>query len=579
MFDERSQELFEILNADQGARTSDGGGVGIDREKLKESWEVHQATGQPLADIVLARGLITRDGLLVAVAKGLGFQFSKIAQSEFSPELLGALSPELARGYGAFPHHAESHLLEVWATDPFNTQVVDDLGFALGKEVRLVVADPDEVRKLVERCYGEGASSLEDLLTSIDIRHYEQGAAAETDLAERDLEAMAGQAPIIHFVNLVLTQAIRDKASDIHFEPFEHEFRIRYRIDGALYEMTPPPRQLALPIASRLKVMANLNIAERRVAQDGRIQFTLAGQGARTVDLRVSTLPTQFGESIVLRVLDRAAVQLDLSQLGLPIRIHDALSEIIRRPNGILIVTGPTGSGKTTTLYAALRTINTTEAKLLSVEDPVEYEIDGIMQVPVNAPIGLTFASALRAFLRQDPDVIMVGEIRDLATAQVAIQAALTGHLVFSTLHTNDAAGAITRLVDMGVEPFLISSTVSAVLAQRLLRRICPHCKTSYQPSTELLASEGIDPRAVAGRPFYRGRGCSHCHNTGYLGRLGIFEWLPMSEEICEQVLMREPTLVLHKTAIAQGMFTLREDGLRAALDGETTLDELLRYT
>jgi len=323
------------------------------------------------------------------------------------------------------------------------------------------------------------------------------------------LEAMAGQAPIIHFVNLVLAQAIRDKASDIHFEPFEHEFRIRYRIDGALYEMTPPPRQLALPIASRLKVMANLNIAERRVAQDGRIQFTLAGQGARTVDLRVSTLPTQFGESIVLRVLDRAAVQLDLSQLGLPMRIHDALGEIIRRPNGILIVTGPTGSGKTTTLYAALRTINTTEAKLLSVEDPVEYEIDGIMQVPVNAPIGLTFSSALRAFLRQDPDVIMVGEIRDLATAQVAIQAALTGHLVFSTLHTN------------GVEPFLISSTVSAVLAQRLLRRICPHCKTSYQPSTELLVSEGIDPRAVAGRPFYRGRGCSHCHNTGYLGRLG----------------------------------------------------------
>jgi len=579
MFDERSQELFEILNADQGARTSDGGGVGIDREKLKESWEVHQATEQPLADIILARGLITRDGLLIAVAKGLGFRFSKIAQSEVSPELLGALSPELARGYGAFPHHAESHLLEVWVADPFNTQVIDELGFALGKEVRLVVADPDEVRTLVERCYGEGASSLEDLLTSIDIRHYEQGAVAETDLAERDLEAMAGQAPIIHFVNLVLAQAIRDKASDIHFEPFEHEFRIRYRIDGALYEMTPPPRQLALPIASRLKVMANLNIAERRVAQDGRIQFTLAGQGARTVDLRVSTLPTQFGESIVLRVLDRAAVQLDLSQLGLPMRIHDALGEIIRRPNGILIVTGPTGSGKTTTLYAALRTINTTEAKLLSVEDPVEYEIDGIMQVPVNAPIGLTFSSALRAFLRQDPDVIMVGEIRDLATAQVAIQAALTGHLVFSTLHTNDAAGAITRLVDMGVEPFLISSTVSAVLAQRLLRRICPHCKTSYQPSTELLVSEGIDPRAVAGRPFYRGRGCSHCHNTGYLGRLGIFEWLPMSEEICEQVLMREPTLVLHKTAIAQGMFTLREDGLRAVLDGETTLDELLRYT
>jgi len=582
MFDERSQELFEILNADLGARTSDGGGVGIEREKLKESWEAHQATGQPLADIVLAHGLITRDGLLVSVAKSLGFRFSKIARSEFSPELLGELSPELARSYEVFPHRAEPHLLEIWAADPFNTQVVDDLGFALGKEVRLVVADPDEVQEFIRRYYGPESGTVEELLSSIDIRHYERGAAAETDLAERELEAIAGQTPIIHFVNLVLTQAIRDKASDIHFEPFEHEFRIRYRIDGALYDMTPPPRELALPIASRLKVMANLNIAERRVAQDGRIQFTLTGQGGqreRAVDLRVSTLPTQFGESIVLRVLDQSAVQLELSQLGLPTRIHDALGEAICRPNGILIVTGPTGSGKTTTLYAALRAINTPDAKLLSVEDPVEYEIDGIMQVPVNAPIGLTFASALRAFLRQDPDVIMVGEIRDLETAQVAIQASLTGHLVFSTLHTNDAAGAITRLIDMGVEPFLISSTVSAVLAQRLLRRICPHCKTSYQPSDALLASEGINRERVAGRPFYRGMGCIQCHNTGYFGRLGIFEWLPMTEEIREQVLMREPTLELRKTAIAQGMFTLRDDGLRAVLDGQTTLDELLRYT
>jgi len=582
MFDERSQELFGILNADREARTSDGGGVGIEREKLKESWEVHQTTGQPLADIVLVRGLITRDGLLVAVAKSLGFRFSKIAQSEFSSELLGELSPELARNYEVFPHRAEPHLLEILAADPFNTQVVDDLGFALGKEVRLVVADPDEVQEFIRRYHGPESGTVEELLSSIDIRHYEREPAAETDLVERELEAIAGQAPIIHFVNLVLTQAIRDKASDIHFEPFEHEFRIRYRIDGALYDMTPPPRQLALPIASRLKVMANLNIAEQRVAQDGRIKFTLTGQGGqreRGVDLRVSTLPTQFGESIVLRVLDQSAVQLDFSQLGLPTRIHDALGEAICRPNGILIVTGPTGSGKTTTLYAALRSLNMPDAKLLSVEDPVEYEIDGIMQVPVNVPIGLTFASALRAFLRQDPDVIMVGEIRDLETAQVAIQASLTGHLVFSTLHTNDASGAITRLIDMGVEPFLISSTVSAVLAQRLLRRICPHCKTEYQPSDALLASEGINREQVTGRPFYRGTGCVQCHNTGYLGRLGIFEWLPMTEKIGEQVLMREPTLELRKTAIAQGMCTLREDGLRAVLGGQTTLDELLRYT
>jgi len=607
MFDERSQELFETLKAASAANIASGGGEGaVGIEKLEEAWAEHEASGRPLADVVLSCGLLTREGLLVAVAKGLGGRFSKIAQSGFSPELLGELSPDLAHRYGVVPCRAKPEWVEVLAVDPFNTQMVGDLVFALGKEVRLVVADPDEVQELLAHYYGEGTNregtrSLEELLSSIDARQYEPfgaGDDVENGLAVQDLEAMAEQAPIIHFVNLVLTQAIRDKASDIHFEPFEHEFRIRYRVDGALYDMTPPPRQLALPIASRLKVMANLNIAERRVPQDGRIRFTSAGLAGRqerdpasapdsaassaqalAVDLRVSTLPTQFGESIVLRVLDQSAVQLDLSQIGLPPEVYRAFGEVIRRPNGIVVVTGPTGSGKTTTLYSALRAISSDEVKLLSVEDPVEYEIDGIMQVPVNTPIGLTFASALRAFLRQDPDVIMVGEIRDLETAQVAIQAALTGHLVFSTLHTNDAAGAITRLIDMGVEPFLISSTVSAVLAQRLLRRICPHCKTSYQPSAELLASEGIDAQAVGGRTFYRGAGCVHCHNTGYLGRLGIFEWLPMTELIREQVLSGAPTLELRKTAIGKGMHTLREDGLRAVLDGETTLDELLRYT
>ena len=299
---------------------------------------------------------------------------------------------------------------------------------------------------------------------------------AGRELTETDIEQLAGQTPIIRFVNLVLGQAIRDQASDIHFEPFEHEFKIRYRIDGALYEMAPPPKALALPIISRLKVLANLNIAERRLPQDGRIKLTIAG---RAVDLRVSTLPTQFGESVVLRVLDQSAVQLELGQLGLPAAIQAGVEEIIRRPNGIFIVTGPTGSGKTTTLYSCLKMLNTIDAKLLTVEDPVEYEIDGIMQVPVNLAAGLTFARALRTFLRQDPDIVMVGEIRDLETAQIAIQASLTGHLVLSTLHTNDAAGAVTRLVDMGIEPFLLASTLEAVLAQRLVRRICGSCRPS----------------------------------------------------------------------------------------------------
>ncbi|KXU36672.1 pilus assembly protein PilB [Cephaloticoccus primus] len=574
MFDERSQSLFELLGAQgQGG----GGGIG----KLRAAWAEHQASGQSLADIVLARGLFSREELLRRVADGLGWSFAGVGQPEVSTELLGAIRPELARRYAVFPRGVEAGRegpIELWAADPFNRQSVDDLSFALGREVRFVVADPEEILALLRRHYGEGSEFPAEAHSPVEAPSFdlEPEPAAGAELAEGDLESMAAQAPVIHFVNLVLKQAIRDKASDIHFEPFEDEFRIRYRIDGALYEMAPPPRQLALPISSRLKVMANLNIAERRIAQDGRIKFMLEG---RAVDLRVSTLPTQFGESIVLRVLDQSAVQLDVSQLGLPADIHAALNETIRRPNGIFIVTGPTGSGKTTTLYAGLRVINAPDMKLLTIEDPVEYEIDGIMQVPVNAPIGLSFAAALRAFLRQDPDVIMVGEIRDLETAQIAIQASLTGHLVFSTLHTNDAPGALTRLIDMGVEPFLISSTLSAVLAQRLVRRICPHCKTAYQPGDALLASAGIDRRAVGGRSFFRGAGCPHCYHTGYRGRLGIFEWLPMSEAMRELTLERAPTLQLRHAATRQGMRTLREDGLRAVLGGQTTLDELLRYT
>jgi type IV pilus assembly protein PilB len=426
---------------------------------------------------------------------------------------------------------------------------------------------------LIRKYYGEDSASLDELLTEIEPESF---ASEGDDISATDLETMAGQTPIIRFVNLVLAQAIRDHASDIHFEPFETEFKIRYRIDGALYEMTPPPRQLALPIASRIKVLANLNIADRRIAQDGRIKITLAG---RAVDLRVSTLPTQFGESVVLRVLDQSSVQLDLAQLGLPADIASEFAEIIRRPNGIFVVTGPTGSGKTTTLYSGLREINTPEIKILTAEDPVEYEIDGIMQVPVVPQIGLTFAAALRSFLRQDPDVIMVGEVRDLETAQVAIQASLTGHLVLSTLHTNDAPGAVTRLIDMGVEPFLIASTLEAVLAQRLVRRICPHCRTAYQPGDDLLQSAGIKREAVGDRPFYYGTGCTHCHQTGYLGRRGIFEWLRLTEPIRELVLTRAPTLQLRQAAVMQGMRTLRDDGLRAVLDGETTLEEILKYT
>ena len=387
---------------------------------------------------------------------------------------------------------------------------------------------------------------------------------------------LANEVPIVRFVNLVLFQAVQDRASDIHFEPFEDEFKIRYRVDGALYEMTPPPKHLALPVISRLKVMANLNISERRLPQDGRINFQM---GNRQVDLRVSTLPTQFGESLVLRVLDRSAVNLELESLGLPKYVYDYIGEAILQPNGIFIVTGPTGSGKTTTLYSCLRRVNSIDSKLLTAEDPVEYDIDGIMQVAINDAQGMTFSKALRSFLRQDPDIIMLGEMRDLETSQIAIQASLTGHLVLSTLHTNDAPGAVTRLVDMGVEPFLISSTLMAVLAQRLVRTACRKCRTPFEPTESQLTLLNLSPHDIGDKSFYYGRGCSACNDTGYRGRKGIFELLIVSEAIRNLINERAPTVVLRQKAVELGMVTLREDGLRSIFDGDTTIEEVVKYT
>src|ERR1035437_7493792 len=392
----------------------------------------------------------------------------------------------------------------------------------------------------------------------------------------RLVESLANEAPIVKFVNLVLFQAIQDRASDIHFEPFETEFRIRYRVDGALYEMAPPPKHLALPVISRLKVMSNLNISERRLPQDGRISYTVAN---RQEDLRVSTLPTLFGESVVLRVLDRAAVNLDLDTLGFPKYLHDYVSEAVQRPNGILIVTGPTGSGKTTTLYSCMRRVNTIDSKLLTAEDPVEYDIEGIMQVAINEAVGMTFGKALRSFLRQDPDIIMVGEMRDLETAQISIQASLTGHLVLSTLHTNDATGAVTRLIDMGIEPFLISSTLMAVLAQRLVRTICKNCRTPFEPTDDQLALLNLSAHDLGDKAFHYGRGCSVCNDTGYKGRKGIFELLIISEAIRGVINERAPALVLRQKAIELGMVPLREDGLRSIFEGDTTIEEVVKYT
>jgi len=536
----------------------------------------HKATGKPLADVVVDLGIIEKEELLQRIANHLGYDYLRELPVQFPGEAIAAVNGKLARDYGVMPLRADAQDIELLVTDPFNAQAVDDLTFALDRNVRLYFADPDKVEVQIKQHYGEDEESIDEVLQEISTGNINTGGAATRELTERDIESMAEQTPIIKFVNLVIGQAIRDKASDIHFEPFEHEFKIRYRIDGALYEMAPPPKQLALPIISRVKVLASLNIAERRIPQDGRIKINIGG---RAVDLRVSTLPTQFGESVVLRVLDQSAVRLDISQLGMPEDVFNGMQEILRRPNGIFIVTGPTGSGKTTTLYSGLRVINTVDLKLLTAEDPVEYEIEGIMQVPVNPLVGLTFASALRSFLRQDPDVIMVGEIRDLETAQIAIQASLTGHLVLSTLHTNDAPGAVTRLVDMGVEPFLIAASLEAGLAQRLVRRVCTQCKTAYVPTPELLGQLGLARENVGDRQFFYGRGCPVCSQSGYKGRMGIYEWLRMSEGVRDLVTQRAPTLAIRQKAIEQGMRTLRDDGLRAIFDGHTSIEEVIKYT
>ena len=440
--------------------------------------------------------------------------------------------------------------------------------------MHVVVASTWQIDELIKRFYGTDAGSMDEILAQLGGGLEFGGPDGGLDL--KNLEAEANATPIIRFVDLILYQAINDRASDIHFEPFETEFKIRYRVDGALYEMSPPPRHLALPVISRVKVMANLNIAERRLPQDGRIQMTLAG---KQVDLRVSTLPTQFGESVVLRVLDRSAVKLELETLGMPPYIYNYLLHTIEKPNGIFIVTGPTGSGKTTTLYACLNKINTVDSKVLTAEDPVEYDIEGIIQVPMNDAIGLTFARTLRAFLRQDPDRIMVGETRDIETAQIAIQASLTGHLVFTTLHTNDAPGAVTRLVDMGVEPFMISSSLEGVLGQRLIRKICMNCRTAYEPNESALAQLGLSPHEIGDRTFYYGKGCDACNQTGYKGRKGIYELLDISDPIRELINQRAPSVVLKQKAIELGMTTLRQDGLRSIYEGETTIEEVLKYT
>jgi type IV pilus assembly protein PilB len=548
----------------------------IDDLQYEEVAAEFKRGGAPVIQLLQDFGIMQLDDVLQVMANYLGTRVVSLRDVQFTPELLQTVPANVARMYQCLPVGMQDGTVQVALADPLDPARSDEINFAVKKSVQIVVADPAEIEKAIEQHYGQEMGDVSAILKEL---------GADTDIAREVSEAgedakaaetLANEAPIVKFVNLVLFQAIQDRASDIHFEPFETEFRIRYRVDGALYEMSPPPKHLALPVISRIKVMSGLNISERRVPQDGRINFPM---GNRQIDMRVSTLPTQFGESVVLRVLDRGAVSLDVETLGFPKYVHDYVTEAILRPNGIMIVTGPTGSGKTTTLYSCLRRINTLDSKLLTAEDPVEYDIEGIMQVAINDSVGMTFGKALRSFLRQDPDIIMVGEMRDLETAQISIQASLTGHLVLSTLHTNDAPGAVTRLLDMGVEPFLISSTLMAVLAQRLVRTTCTNCRTPFEPTEEQLALLNLSPHDLGDKVFHYGRGCSTCNDTGYKGRKGIFELLIISEAIRTLINERSPTVVLRQKAVELGMVTLREDGLRSIFEGDTTIEEIVKYT
>ncbi len=551
----------------------------INEKDLEEALERQHSTGELLGQTLVSMGVVTEKEVLAALQVQSGMPVVDLENHEPGKELLDKVPSAIARIYKIVPLSFEDKTIVVAMADPLDIRTLDDLRFMLNCDVKGAIASEDAIINCIDRIYGTEIASVGDLLKQIEtemgdvaVAHEETDTKESFDIAS--LRELAGQAPVVKLLNLVLIQAIRDRGSDIHFEPFEDEFRIRYRVDGVLYEMIPPPKHLSLAITSRIKVMADLDIAERRLPQDGRIQLSMKGKG---IDLRVSTLPTVFGESIVMRVLDKSIVMLDLEHVGLLEENLKIVDSIITKPNGILLATGPTGCGKTTTLYSCLKRINDVDVKIITTEDPVEYDIPGIIQVQINDNIGLTFALCLRHILRQDPDKILVGEIRDRETADMAIQASLTGHLVLSTLHTNDAPGTVTRLIDMGVEPFLITSTLEAVIAQRLVRTICNNCKEEYEPADDEIASLKLKPDEIKGKSFYRGKGCDMCKNIGYLGRTGIFELLILNEELRALILGKAITQELRISAIKAGMVTLREDGLEKIFSGITTISEVAK--
>jgi type II secretion system protein E len=537
----------------------------ITREQLEAAVAARSNGVERLDETIARLGLAREADIYRAVAHRLGLEYIPELDREIDQALLTQVPSEFAMRYQVLPLRAEDHTLVVAMANPFDVTVLDDLRLLTSRDVRAVVASPRQISEAIEQCY------MEKMFRDIDDMQTEE--VAEEDLEIADLQKMAREALVIKLVNLIIHQAIQERASDIHVEPHEKELRVRYRVDGVLHDASSPPRHLHAAIISRIKILAEMDIAERRLPQDGRVRLKIGG---RNIDLRVSTIPTLHGESVVIRLLDRAAGMIPLTDLGMRQDTFDAFCRLISRPHGIILATGPTGSGKSTTLHAALHVVYSPEKKVITIEEPVEYELAGANQINVRPEIGLTFASGLRHIVRQDPDIIMVGEIRDRETADLAIHAALTGHLVFSTVHTNDAPGAVTRLLDMGIEAYLVASSLIGVIAQRLVRTLCPGCKTPFTPSPEDLREIGLTSEQAGAVTLYRAGQCDLCLG-GYLGRTGAFELLPVDDEVRRQVIDKTPSGVVKQRAVDKGMRTLLADGRQKVLEGRTTIEELVR--
>src|SRR5262245_3671346 len=552
----------------------------IDQEQLQRALAEQKSTSEKLGSILVRLNLISDDQLIAFLSKQYGIPSIQLSQLDIDAELLKLVPSQIARKYEVLPIQRSGNQLTLAMADPTNVFAVDDVGFMTNLQVVPVVASQGALRHASEGLYGVETSSMGEVISEmegsqdVELVEGEEDTWSKIDIFE--LKESADEAPVVRLVNMVFVDAIRRGASDIHLEPYEKVFRVRFRMDGVLHEIMTPPKRVEAALTSRVKIMASLDIAERRLPQDGRIKLRY---NQREIDLRVSTLPTIFGEKTVMRILDKEALQLDLGMLGFDGWSLEQFTKAIRQPYGMILITGPTGSGKTTTLYSAIHTINSPDVNIMTAEDPVEYNLKGVNQCQVNEEIGRTFAAALRSFLRQDPDIILVGETRDLDTAQIGIRAALTGHLVLTTLHTNDCPSTVARLMDMGIPPFLVSSALTLILAQRLGRKVCKECRQAYEADEEALIPYGHVPQGLGRLQFYKGKGCPACNFTGMKGRVAIYEVMPISEDLRNLILRNAPTAEIREIALAQGMRTLRQNALQKVIDGVTTVEEVLRVT